>query len=708
MHPLSGDRVREFIRLRIKNDEVVENVFQWLSRDHTLVKLAENPLNLSIIAIVSTEGGGIRGLNKTKLYERALECIVRQHYRENPYERYLAEDVQPLQIELILQHLAYNTISSEGRFFSQRELDKAAKSVLDVVPSGLSRLLSGRLGIIRDRKAGRMEFFHLWYQEFLAARYIIESDEDIIEQLNNKKLAGVLPYIVGLHPDTTFTFDLLKKIGIHDPFNFCRAIGEGCFSDDQIYELIRRIISFGESQKPKIPVRIELSRAISQLSFNGINSLIKIVKDEQLNDYTRRAALEALSILQIKREQFESVLLDILETSSLGLLWHVLEHIGKNKVKGALGKLLEYKNHPNPIVAGDVIWGINEIRENKLEELPPNVVESLIQCLSSDDLHLQGHALRTLGRLRIANAIPRLKDHLANKEAGYRWIVPEAAALIAVAESLEIFNVAIDDHDTKVVAAALKGLAEYDGTVSEHILNKIKSHFDDENWISFLEQPLGIVARLTFEKLVNKRKPQNIARVFVSRHCKTSWNLEGRLQGTKDLSLSEEGRKEALDNVKNISELRIDRIVTSNSKRAYETAQIYAEKLGIPVHIHPGLRELDHGRWEGVRINDLLNDESSNYRKWLDNPTGVSIPDSVESITTAQQRILEAIRNIALRYNGENVLVITHKHIRALLKCAINNYGLEDFENRIEESIEPHEIERTKLLRLCGTEMEIL
>ncbi len=694
MHPLSFERIQEFVKLRIRNPELVKKIIRWLLSDPSMLKLAEIPLNLSIMTIVFSEEGDVGRLTKTKLYERAFETIVRQHHREHPYEGVFSSDEdQTLQIEQIMQIIAYDTmISGGGRFFSIRQLNKAAIEVLNKVPPGLSTLLSGKLGIIRDRRSGRMEFFHLWYQEFLTARQVVESGNNILDQLENKNLASILPYTIGLIPDQRQAFSLMKEVAIHDPFNFCRAITEGLFNLIEIEELLVRIISYGESSKPKIPVRVELARALAQAGLHAVPSLFQIVRNEQLNDYARRAALEALAILPVKQAEFEELLQELLETKSLGLLWHVIEHVGKKRVNLSIKRLQEYTEHEDPIVVGDAIWALAEINQTKTIDLPSDEVDALLACLSSDDRHVQGHALRTLGRLRIESAVPKLIKHITNYDSGYRWIAPEAAALIGGNAAIELLEIALNDHDYRVIAAAIKALIEIDQEIPERILDKVKSHTFDTTWIAFLEQPLGAIARSTYQKLLNRESKISLAEIYVARHCKTTWNLEKRLQGTNDLPLSPEGRIQAETNIEKIAELGIDRIISSSSKRAYETAQIYAEHLKVPLHKHPGLRELDHGNWEGKRIDELVNDPQYRYNDWLKNPTLIDIPDSSESITSAQQRIVEAVTNIALRYKGEKLLIITHKHIKAILMCALRKIGLEHFQNQIEETIAPQKI----------------
>lgn len=180
--------------------------------------------------------------------------------------------------------------------------------------------------------------------------------------------------------------------------------------------------------------------------------------------------------------------------------------------------------------------------------------------------------------------------------------------------------------------------------------------------------------------------------IYIARHCKTEWNLQNRLQGSKDLPLSKEGRLEATANVPCIQSLHVDKVVSSDCRRAYGTAQIYSEALNIGLYTHPGLRELDHGDWEGNNIHEMLADPNCTYKLWLSDPRSVDIPGGSEDIDTALSRIVDAIKTIASDNTDENVLVVTHKHIRALLQCALLNIDLKNFKYHIKESIEPEEI----------------
>jgi broad specificity phosphatase PhoE len=192
----------------------------------------------------------------------------------------------------------------------------------------------------------------------------------------------------------------------------------------------------------------------------------------------------------------------------------------------------------------------------------------------------------------------------------------------------------------------------------------------------------------------------NLAKIYLGRHCKVQWNLEGRLIGTTDLPLCPEGLVEARANLAKIENLGVSRIICSPLKRAHQTSQIYAEHLRVPLQVCSGLREIDHGIWNGQKTNELLNDTKSGFGQWFDDPTSVPIPEGSEPIPMAQKRIVETIKKIALNHPGEKVLLIMHKHIRSILTCTYLGIPLRHFRENIDESVEPIEISRERMKKI--------
>jgi broad specificity phosphatase PhoE len=97
--------------------------------------------------------------------------------------------------------------------------------------------------------------------------------------------------------------------------------------------------------------------------------------------------------------------------------------------------------------------------------------------------------------------------------------------------------------------------------------------------------------------------------VFFIRHGSTLWNEEGRMQGRRDIPLSDRGR----------DQVRAWRVpepeapvawVSSPLCRAAETARILR---GSDVPHEPALTEMDWGEWEGARVDDLRDHPGAAY-----------------------------------------------------------------------------------------------
>ena len=499
---LAPERMRSLMSKRLDRPANLERFMRWLRSDNSLQRLAENPLNLSLLGIAyAEEKSAAHRLTRTVLHERALDAILRQHHR--PVR---GRDMPQAAVESVLQQVAFDvTLAGRGRFFSIREVERAATTSLGAWSEDLLDILVGRLGILRDRRAGRIEFFHLWYQEFLAARHIVQSglDERTVQRfLGMPSFAGVLPYVAGLLSSER-SCALLTQVEIRDPFTFCRAIAETVLDDEQRARLLDRVVSHGSDMAPQMPVRIELGPALACTGNASIPLLLLALSDGSRSDYERRSCLEALALMDAGAP-FDSALLRELEVAETGLQWHVIEHIGRRRIEAARGLLTQYRSHPDPIVAADAHWALAELGDAVLD-VPDAVLSAVLDCLSVEDRHLQGHALRTLGRLQHPGAVQPLFQFLQQRDKPYRWIVPEAVAMIGGSEAVNVLAWALDDEETTVVAAALRAL----GTVepmppnsARSLLERVDDLCDEETWIASMSRTLGDLARVASTRLV--------------------------------------------------------------------------------------------------------------------------------------------------------------------------------------------------------------
>jgi len=93
--------------------------------------------------------------------------------------------------------------------------------------------------------------------------------------------------------------------------------------------------------------------------------------------------------------------------------------------------------------------------------------------------------------------------------------------------------------------------------------------------------------------------------IYLVRHGQTDWNHQGITMGHKDIPLNAFGRRQAVLTARRLSELRIDKIFSSDLQRAAETAEIIAQPQAVKPTLNPELREINLAGFEGISGAEL-------------------------------------------------------------------------------------------------------
>ena len=154
-------------------------------------------------------------------------------------------------------------------------------------------------------------------------------------------------------------------------------------------------------------------------------------------------------------------------------------------------------------------------------------------------------------------------------------------------------------------------------------------------------------------------------RILLVRHGESEWNSARRLQGQADIELSARGREQAMQLRATIDALAPDVALTSDLKRARETAVLLGHADAVRL---TALREINVGAWTGVPIGELAAAEGGGYRDWR---AGIFTPPGGEGWDAFVDRTTAAVTG-AYRQGAERLLVVCHGGvIRALMQSLI-------------------------------------
>ncbi len=144
------------------------------------------------------------------------------------------------------------------------------------------------------------------------------------------------------------------------------------------------------------------------------------------------------------------------------------------------------------------------------------------------------------------------------------------------------------------------------------------------------------------------------------RHGQTKWNLEGRYQGDKDIELTDLGIKQAELTAKYLKNVDFANIYSSPLKRTIATARKIKESRNQDIIIRENLKEINFGKWEGLKFGQINERFNSDYQAWLDDPFS-NPPTCGENFSKLIQRTSGEInRIVGENEDGAKVAVSTH------------------------------------------------
>ncbi|MDT4999059.1 MAG: glucosyl-3-phosphoglycerate phosphatase [Mycobacterium sp.] len=170
------------------------------------------------------------------------------------------------------------------------------------------------------------------------------------------------------------------------------------------------------------------------------------------------------------------------------------------------------------------------------------------------------------------------------------------------------------------------------------------------------------------------------------RHGQTEYNAGSRMQGQLDTDLSDLGRMQAVAAAEVLAKRQPLLIVSSDLRRALDTALALSERAGLPVSVDTRLRETHLGDWQGMTHLEVDALAPGARLAWRDDarwaPHGGesridvaerSLPVVADLVTSqAEWGVDEADRPVVLVAHGGLIAALT----AALLRLPVDNWPI--------------------------------
>lgn len=185
--------------------------------------------------------------------------------------------------------------------------------------------------------------------------------------------------------------------------------------------------------------------------------------------------------------------------------------------------------------------------------------------------------------------------------------------------------------------------------------------------------------------------------LLLIRHAET--DLAGTLCGQIDPPLNAAGLAQIQHLIESLHNEPPQAVFTSDLRRAIDTADPIAKAFNVPCFTRPALREIDFGRWEGLRWSDIEAADPISSSEWLAAFPHLPAPNG-ERFEDFESRVLAEANYLVEQTHFQFLAVVTHAGVMRTILRRIS--GVDD--QRTWYLTKPY----CAALRLTGSAYEVL
>jgi broad specificity phosphatase PhoE len=168
-----------------------------------------------------------------------------------------------------------------------------------------------------------------------------------------------------------------------------------------------------------------------------------------------------------------------------------------------------------------------------------------------------------------------------------------------------------------------------------------------------------------------------MVQIVLIRPGSTDYDEQGRIQGTLDIPLSEQGNREVERIVQDVRSLGIETVYCCPCQSACQTATAICEALDLKLKKLDTLRNIDHGLWQGMLIDDVKRKQPKVYRQWQEQPAIICPPEG-EMLSEAQLRVQASLLKVLKKHKQGTIALVVPEPLASLVHGYLSNCEIGD------------------------------
>jgi probable phosphoglycerate mutase len=155
---------------------------------------------------------------------------------------------------------------------------------------------------------------------------------------------------------------------------------------------------------------------------------------------------------------------------------------------------------------------------------------------------------------------------------------------------------------------------------------------------------------------------------------RTEYDCQGRIQGTLDVPLSDEGRDQVRAGADQLAgeHTEINALYVGPCRSAQETADILAERLELKPKTLGKLHNLNQGLWQGMLFDEVKAKQPKVFRQWQEKPETVCPPEG-ETLQQARDRLKKGLAKLTKKHKSGTVALVLAQPLAGILRCLLRH-----------------------------------
>ena len=163
--------------------------------------------------------------------------------------------------------------------------------------------------------------------------------------------------------------------------------------------------------------------------------------------------------------------------------------------------------------------------------------------------------------------------------------------------------------------------------------------------------------------------------IILIRPGSTDYDQQRRIQGTLDVPLNEQGSAEVAGLIEALRPFKLDAVYAPGCQPALATAEAIAKACDIKFKQLDRMRNVDHGLWQGMLIDEVRLRQPKVYRQWQENPEYVCPPQG-EMLAEAADRVRTTMTRLLKRHKEGVIGLVVPEPLASLVRRCVTRDAL--------------------------------